>query len=90
MNTRILIRDFLGFSIKTDTKSKGGPLRTLIDQVDVFPVAGEGLIRSMVPPMSSNGLSKIKLKMVNQLPKYMGMDHTVTVLPSGIMMFACS
>ena len=64
---------FLGFTLKTDTKSKGGPLKTLIDQVDGLPVSDEGLVRSMVPPMSSKGLTKIKMKMVHKLPKYMGM-----------------
>ena len=63
---------FLGFTLKTDTKSKGGPLRTLIDQVDGLPVSDEGLVRSMVPPMSSKGLSKIRMKMVHKLPKYLG------------------
>ena len=64
---------FLGFSLKTDTKSKGGRLRTLLDQVNGLPVINDGLVRSMVPPMSSDGLSKIKMKMVHKLPKYMGM-----------------
>ena len=64
---------FLGFSLKTDTKSKGGRLRTLIDRLDGLPVTNEGLVRSMVPPMSSDGVSKIKMKMVHKLPKYMGM-----------------
>ena len=62
--------------MKTDTKSKAGPLSKLLGQVDDYPVIDQGLVRSMVPPMSQKEVIKIKLKLFKKLPKYLSTSLT--------------
>ena len=64
------------FTVKTDTKSKAGPLSKLLGQVDDYPVIDQGLVRSMVPPMSQKEVTKIKLKMFKKLPNYLSTSFT--------------
>ena len=62
--------------MKTNPKSKpgqAGPLSKLFNEVDDFMVTGYGPLRTMVPPMDSNGVKKIKMKLVQKLPKYFSM-----------------
>ena len=64
---------FLAFTVKTNPKSKPGPLSKLFNEVDDFMVTGNGPLRSMVPPMDSNGVKNIQRKLIQKLPKYFSM-----------------